>query len=96
MNENGTTEQEKPAEVEASGLDALVMCEYSQGVCHDGAAILRDGQPMTVEEIIGELRKAQKLARLLGFALEGLNGTPHSWGLDITHVRKIQRELAST
>ena len=30
--------------------------EYSQGVCQDGAAILKDGQPMTIEEILAELR----------------------------------------
>lgn len=28
---------------------------YSQGVCMDGAAILRDGQMMTVDEIVAEL-----------------------------------------
>lgn len=31
------------------------MAEYSQGVCGDGAAILRDGQRMTVDEIVAEL-----------------------------------------
>lgn len=40
----------------AGRFDELVMCEYSQGVCADGAAILRDGQVMTVDEIVGELR----------------------------------------
>lgn len=29
--------------------------EYSQGICQDGAAILKDGQMMTVEEIVSEL-----------------------------------------
>lgn len=33
--------------------------EYSQGICGDGAAILKDGQPMTIEEIVDELRKGQ-------------------------------------
>ncbi len=32
------------------------MTTYSQGVCQDGAAILKDGQPMTIEEILFELR----------------------------------------
>lgn len=33
--------------------------EYSQGICQDGAAILKDGVPMTIEEILGELRAQQ-------------------------------------
>ncbi|WP_438454970.1 hypothetical protein [Vreelandella venusta] len=28
------------------------MSEYTQGVCHDGAAILKDGQPLTIEQIL--------------------------------------------
>lgn len=43
MNENGTNEQEKPAEVEASALDALVM-RYRPGMtgCTDGNCIFQD------------------------------------------------------
>lgn len=33
--------------------------EYSQGICGDGAAILKDGQPMTIEQIVQELREGQ-------------------------------------
>lgn len=33
--------------------------EYSQGVCMDGAAILKDGQMMTIEEILLQLRYSQ-------------------------------------
>lgn len=36
-----------------------MMSQYSEGVCGDGAAILKDGQPMTVSQIIAEL-KGQK------------------------------------
>jgi hypothetical protein len=36
------------------------MSEYSQGVCEDGAAILKDGLPMTIEQILNELRSAQR------------------------------------
>lgn len=32
------------------------MSTYTQGVCEDGAAILKDGQMMTIEEILVELR----------------------------------------
>jgi hypothetical protein len=30
---------------------------YSQGVCADGAAILKDGEQMTVEQIVSELNR---------------------------------------
>ena len=38
------------------------MSKYSQGVCADGAAILRDGQPMTVDEIVSALNRADLAA----------------------------------
>lgn len=31
--------------------------EYSQGVCGDGAAILEDGRPLTIEDILQKLRE---------------------------------------
>jgi hypothetical protein len=34
----------------------IVMREYSQGVCQDGAAILCNGQQMTIEQILARLR----------------------------------------
>lgn len=34
---------------------------YTQGTCEDGAAILRDGQPMTAEEILDALRDSEQL-----------------------------------
>lgn len=33
--------------------------EYTQGICQDGAAILKDGRPMTIEEILSELNAAR-------------------------------------
>ncbi|SEG13892.1 hypothetical protein [Marinobacterium lutimaris] len=36
------------------------MSEYTQGICQDGAAILRDGQPMTIEEILAALRSGDQ------------------------------------
>lgn len=39
------------------------MAEYSQGVCGDGAAILRDGQRMTVDEIVAELNAADAVRK---------------------------------
>lgn len=39
--------------------------EYSQGICDDGAAILCDGQPLTIEEILQGLRERdEELAKL--------------------------------
>ena len=37
------------------------MSEYTQGVCHDGAAILKDGQPLTIEQILEGLRERDAL-----------------------------------
>lgn len=35
--------------------------KYSQGVCEDGAAILRDGIRMTIDEIVAALNSKYKL-----------------------------------
>lgn len=32
------------------------MVEFTQGVCQDGAAILKDGKMLTIEEILEHLR----------------------------------------
>lgn len=37
-------------------VERLVMREYSQGIAADGAAILCNGHPMTIEEILARLR----------------------------------------
>ena len=37
------------------------MSEFTQGVCDDGAAILRDGAPMTPDEIVKALQQAENL-----------------------------------
>jgi len=41
------------------------MPEYSQGICQDGAAILRDGKMLTVEEILEKLRKAEAIEEFM-------------------------------
>jgi hypothetical protein len=51
-----------PAIEKARGLDRRGRTDnrkhfYAQGVMNDGAAILKDGQPMTPEEIISALNK---------------------------------------
>lgn len=53
-----TNETEKQENRTGKGglVDHVVMPEFSQGVCEDGAAILMDGQPPTIEEILERLR----------------------------------------
>ncbi|AYF32324.1 hypothetical protein CUU95_18420 [Vreelandella alkaliphila] len=38
------------------------MSEYTQGVAADGAAILKDGQPLSIEQILEALRERDALA----------------------------------
>lgn len=35
--------------------DAGLMPEYTKGICHDGAAILKDGKMITIEQVLEEL-----------------------------------------
>jgi len=46
------------------------MCEFSQGICADGAVILKDGQQMTIEEVLELLRTIQPLKDAINEALE--------------------------
>ena len=48
-----------------SPVQRLVMREYSQGVCQDGAAILCDGAQMTVEEILARLRTLEDVRAVI-------------------------------
>ncbi|MCW8917179.1 MAG: hypothetical protein OQK24_15150 [Magnetovibrio sp.] len=43
-------------EEESSISPAGYVPEFSQGVCGDGSAILKDGKPMAIEQIIAALR----------------------------------------
>ena len=54
------------------------MSEYTQGACHDGAAILKDGQMMTIEEIIAELRGIDRLRADIK-RIEKLFNYPDAW-----------------
>lgn len=38
--------------------------DYTQGVCDDGVAILCDGIPMNIEEILFRLRQLEKIAKV--------------------------------
>ncbi len=46
-------------------VQRLVMREYSQGVCQDGAAILCDGAQMTVDEISARLRTLEDVRAVI-------------------------------
>lgn len=46
------------------------MSEWTEGVCSDGAAILRDGQPVTISELLGHLNTADKEIERLRERLE--------------------------
>jgi len=41
--------------------------KYTQGVCQDGAAILANGQMLTIEEILVKLRENAELKQILSF-----------------------------
>lgn len=45
------------------------MNEYSQGIMGDGVAILKNGQPLTPEQIISELEKIERMAMLMKMML---------------------------
>ena len=46
------------------------MSEWTEGVCSDGAAILRDGQPVTISELLEHLNTADKEIERLRERLE--------------------------
>lgn len=46
----------------------------TQGICQDGAAILKDGHPMTIEEILADVRKAHYHDQLVCVLKDALGG----------------------
>lgn len=77
--ETPNTNEEQARGCEASELGGLVMREYSQGVCHDGAAILCNGEPMTIEEILGRLRALEDVR---GVIYDSPELNPSNYGHD--------------
>ena len=61
---DGTHEIEANAALGQSDSTALVMPAYSQGICQDGAAILRDGEQLTIEDIIRLLKEGENAKRI--------------------------------
>lgn len=67
------------------------MTEISQGVLGDGAAILKDGQPITIEQIIDDLTRFALIKEVLaakesgfipGDATEILSAIAFDWDID--------------
>src|SRR5690554_6886403 len=46
------------------------MSDYSQGVCQDGAAILKDGEMLTIEQILEHLKQRDRLVEVLREVLD--------------------------
>ena len=44
---------------------AVSEIEYTQGVCHDGAAILANGQMLTIDQVLEELRMCEHVKDLI-------------------------------
>ena len=66
------------------------MKEYSQGVCQDGAAILEDGKPLTIEDILAKLRNNDRLIDQLKDCLELMQDSETRWdqGLDAPNMNE--------
>lgn len=52
------------------------MPEWTEGVCGDGAAILRDGEMVPVEDVVAELNRAGRIEGALRELLDAFNPTP--------------------
>lgn len=52
------------------------MPEYTEGIAGDGAAILKDGVPMSVSEVIAELNRANALEEALRAIADGRGMVP--------------------
>ena len=53
---NSTNSKESQVATSEHKKSNTAVREYSQGCCHDGAAILCDGEPITIEQILERLR----------------------------------------
>lgn len=48
------------------------MSEYTQGIAGDGAAILKDGEPMTPEEIVKGLQRGERHATSFNYLCQSI------------------------
>jgi hypothetical protein len=64
------TKTDKKEAGETEGVQHCVMREYSQGICQDGAAILCDGEQLTIEQILARLRTLEDIRAMIYDSLE--------------------------
>ncbi|MGP9696184.1 hypothetical protein ACT3UG_01095 [Halomonas sp. AOP27-A1-34] len=69
------------------------MSEYTQGVCHDGAAILKDGKPLTIEQILEGLRERDEYRNHLA-AIAEMTGNGDDIGAAHEGVNALAEDLA--
>lgn len=67
------------------------MSEYTQGVCHDGAAIMKDGQPLTIEQILEGLRERDEYRNHLA-AIAEMTGNGNDVGAAHEGVNAVIEE----
>ena len=60
MSDKNTTEHQQTAAT-AGHLKRVVIPEYTQGICQDGAAVLMDGVALTIDEIVELLNVNEQL-----------------------------------
>lgn len=69
-----------------SDNSTIVMPEYTQGVCDDGAAILMDGVMLTVDEVIKLLNVNEKLLAERQRVLDLIPDCPKHGGNCVPHA----------
>jgi len=57
--------EQMPQDAKRPIVERLVMREYSQGVCEDGAAILCDGTKMAIEKVLTRLRTLEDVRAVI-------------------------------
>jgi hypothetical protein len=50
----------------AAQVDGIVMPDFTEGVCGDGAAILMDGQQLNITQILERLQRGANAERIVG------------------------------
>ena len=70
------------------------MSEYTEGICGDGAVILKDGQPMTISEILAALQDSKPAAESRetvpnGYALTPVDPTPAMLDVAVSYALNV-------
>jgi hypothetical protein len=67
------------AQPEPEGVTDEGIPQWSEGVCGDGAAILRDGVMMPIEEVVASLNRAEILTRFTRPTIEPVPVAERPW-----------------